>query len=885
MLKISEVRCNYQKGRIVVQDLPQISWILESDNRNVVQTAYQIQIARELDFCHCCYDSNKVISDQSSGIRPEEFKLEPVTRYYVRVRVWDNKKEESEFSEPIDFLSPISPSEGWKADFISAEKPESENDSSGVMVRKEFCLSRHPKQAWLFSTALGLYEVYVNGERVGEDEMMPGWTSYHKHLLYQSYDVTEILREGKNALGALIGAGWYKGKMGFQRFRNLYGKETAFSAELHLIYEDGTREVLRSDDTFSGTKAPILFSEIYDGETYDARLEQKGFASPGFVEDGWIKVHKIPCDRSVIVPQEGCTIRKMNLLPARRLFKTPKGELVLDFGQNLTGWVEFKVRGAISGDRIELNCFEVLDADGNVYTENLRTAKQTIIYFCKGDQEETYHPKFSFQGFRYVRVAEWPGNVNPEDFVAQAVHSDMEETGTFHCSNQQLNQLHHNILWSMKGNFLDVPTDCPQRDERCGWTGDAEIFSRTSSYLMNVYPFFKKWLKDLSCDQAEDGAVTHIVPDILTGYTGDNWLVKDWTGGGAAWGDAAVIIPYVLYQQYGDLDIIKRQYSSMRQWIQYIYNHSEGLIWCKGRQFGDWVALDAEEGSYYGATPNNLVSTAYFAYSTGLLAEMSEAIGERKDAENYRKLRIAIKNAYIKEFFDDKGSLKAQTQTAHIVSLYFDLVPEEYREKTVQGLLNLLKIENGHLVTGFVGTPYFCFALSQNGHVKEAYELLLKDDFPSWLYQVKKGATTIWEHWDGIKPDGSMWSAGMNSFNHYAYGAVGEWMYRVIAGLDTEKGSGFSKSLISPRIGEELDYARGSVKTIHGSLKTYWERNNNIVTLCVTVPANTTAKIQLPDAKRVINSDTIDFDTEDGIIQGTTGSGNYKIEFECTSCD
>jgi alpha-L-rhamnosidase len=522
-----------------------------------------------------------------------------------------------------------------------------------------------------------------------------------------------------------------------------------------------------------------------------------------------------------------------------------------------------------------------LDADGNAYFDNLRGAKESLIYYFGDEEEIEYHPSFTFQGFQYARIASWPGVPRKEDFVAQVVHSYMEPTGSFECSNPDVNQLHHNVLWGLKGNFVDVPTDCPQRNERLGWTGDAQIFSRTASYLMNTYEFFSKWLVDVAADQTEEGGVAHVVPNLLNETTvKDDWLLSQGTHSAAAWADVAVIMPWSMYMNFGDREIIKKQYPSMKAWIDFMKNHAVDDIWNYKLQFGDWVALDAEEGSYFGATPNDLTCTAYYAYSTGLFVKMAESIGQTEDVKEYSALYQRIVEKSRDTFFLPDGSMTVQTQTAHILALYFNLAPVDKRDIVVNALLKLLEKENGHLVTGFVGTPYFCHALSQNGHTKEAYELLLKEDFPSWLYQVKMGATTIWEHWDGKKPDGSMWSADMNSFNHYAYGAIAEWLYRVVGGIDSdERNPGFKHSIIYPHISDNLKYAETKYETPYGLILTRWEINNNNISLQVFVPHNTTAQIILDGAVDIIHPDGLDFTATDGSYQAKAGSGRYQIEY------
>ena len=880
MLKVKQILIDYLKDPVGVTEVPQFSWELESGDRGVRQRSYHLQVSRGADFGELIYDSGEVQSDQSAQVRPQALRLISAARYYARVRVAAENGEDSCWSAPATFVTGLLGEEEWSAAFISGETEEHAGESDSRYLRSEFCVEGNVLEAYACTTALGLYHFYLNGKKVGEDEMAPGWTSYHNQLMYQVYDVTEYLRQGVNAAGAFVGAGWYKGVMGFVGNRNNYGKQTAFLGQLILRMEDGSTRVVATDGSWKSCRGPAVFSEIYDGETYDARLEQKGWNEPGFDENGWEPVQILEQDFSVLRAQAGCRVRVMDRLPAGKIFTTPEGDLVVDFGQNLTGWIETRVKGR-PGDKLQLHCFETLDADGNVYTANLRLAKETLTYICGEGGETVYRPWFSFQGFRYAKIEAFPGTPCPEDFTACAVHSQMEETGTFHCSNPLLNQLQHNITWGLKGNFLDVPTDCPQRNERLGWTGDAQIFCRTASYLMNTYTFFSKWLKDVAADQMEDGGVPHVVPDIVTGCSDTDWLVGQGTYGAAAWGDVAVINPWTLYLTYGDRKILEDQYDSMKAWIDFMQAHeNEEGIWSFQLQFGDWVALDAEEGSYFGATPTDLTCTAYYAYSSGIFAKIAGVLGREEDASFYQSLHNRIVKVFQEHYFDRDGNLTAQTQTAHIVALYFGLVPEEYQEKTACALVRLLKKENGHLVTGFIGTPYFCHALSSSGHLKEAYELLLKEDFPSWLYQVKAGATTVWEHWDGIKPDGTMWSPDMNSFNHYAYGAIGEWLYRVAAGIEIDENApAYRHSILHPRMGGGLTEVSASYHSVYGKVAVNWKQDQEKVTLDITVPHNTTATVRLDSAKQVLEGDGVDFAPGNGFLEGRAGSGNYRFIF------
>lgn len=884
MLQITKMRVNYEAQPIGITGIPDFSWSLVSGMPDTVQTDYRLELAQDEAFTQMVYEKQEKTS-RSQHHRYPDISLRPMCRYYWRVRVWDNHGQDSGYSAPGSFVTALMETREWKGEFISAEQPEDREDSKGTCLRRCFPIEGEVAHAYVCCTALGLYQLYLNGERVGEDELTPGWTSYQKHLCYQMYDVTEHLQDVREGcLGVMLGAGYYKGKMGFLHLRNNYGEQTAFLGQLHIRYRDGREQVIGTDQSWKGTDAPVLFSEIYDGEIYDAGQEIAGWNRPGSCGGTWREVTVIPYDKSALISQCGSKVGVMERLPAQKLFYTPRGELVVDFGQNMAGWVQVTLHHTKPGEQLKLRCFETLDKDGNVYTDNLREAKAAFTYFCKGSETEVCQPHFTYMGFRYAQLLCVPGELEKEDMTALVLYSRMEQTGAFRCSSPLLNQLWSNITWSMKGNFVDIPTDCPQRDERMGWTGDAQIFCRTASYIMNTYVFFEKWLADVKADQTPEGGVPHMVPDIITPNIGkqEDWLLSQGTHSAAAWADVAVLNPWNLYLTFGDKQILEEQYESMRSWIRFMESHAEGIIWNYRLQFGDWVALDAEEGSYYGATPNDLTCTAYYAYSTGIFSKIAELLGHQEDAEYFGGLAKRIREGFAEQFFDpETGGMTVQTQTAHIIALYFDLTPEPYREQTVKELLELLEKENGHLVTGFVGTPYFTHALSRNGHLKEAYELLEKEDFPSWLYQVKRGATTIWEHWDGLKPDGSMWSPDMNSFNHYAYGAIGEWLIRVVGGLEAEEQEpGYHRIRFCPRPGGSLDWAEAEYESGYGRISSRWEREGACIRYRFEVPANTSARICLEEVERVLEAGPgireITGGAE-GVWEAEAGSGIHEI--------
>ena len=883
MLNVTKLTFDHETAPVGLDHAPVFGWQLTGDCRDIRQTMAQLQIAMTPDFAAPVFDQvlpgKNSIAVQAAGFAPRA-----LTRYYARVRIKADTAaglQTSDWSAPGSFVTALlDPEREWRAAFISAEDADTCRESSaGTMVRGDFAVRPGIRAAYACTTALGLYNFYLNGTKVSTDEMTPGWTSYNRRLLYQTYDVTALLHPGTNRAGAMLGAGWYKGVMGLTRARNNYGDRTAFSMQLTLQYDDDTTEIVTTDASWQGTTAPVTFSEIYHGEEYDAALELPGWAdaaAPDAAPAGrWHGVETVTYPAAQLYAQAAGKVSVRNRLPAQRIFTTPAGETVVDFGQNMAGRVEITATGG-PGDVAELRCFEELDADGNAYLANLRKARTIMRYKFAQPGTVTWHPQFTYMGFRYALVVQWPGTPRAENFTACTLHTAMEPAGQFQCSEPLVNGLHHNITWGLKSNFLDVPTDCPQRDERLGWTGDAQIFSETACWLADTWTFYTKWLTDLVADQLPDGGVTDVVPNIEEHHTEGNWLMRTSPYGMSGWADAATIIPWVVYKMYGDASILRNQYASMCRWVDFMTAHTRGNLFTFMTQLGDWVALDAEPGSFFGATPTALTSQAYYALSARILALTASVLGKAADTEKYTAVYKNAKDAFIKNFFDAEGTLTAQTQTAHILALRFDLTPEKWRAKTVQRLLQLLDERGGHLVTGFLGTPYFCAALSENDCLKQAYDLLLKKDFPGWLYQVAQGATTVWEHWDGRRPDGTMWSAGMNSFNHYAYGAVGAWLYSTVLGLGQQAGTaGFTAARLAPRPGGGLNWAEGWHETPLGRYALRWEKDAVKTNVTFSVPANAEAELVLEPGAQVIATDGIAF------TNGTArvGSGTYTVQY------
>jgi len=607
---------------------------------------------------------------------------------------------------------------------------------------------------------------------------------------------------------------------------------------MKIEYADGSTDWIISDETWKSSTGSILASEIYNGESIDAGKEKTGWTKTGYADADWSGVRLKTGPQPNLVATYNEPVKKQESIAPVKVFKTPAGEQVIDFGQNLVGWVQLRVKGK-PGDQIIISHAEVLDKTGNFYTDNLRAAKQTNTYILKGEGEELFEPHFTFQGFRYIRVTGYPGELKAENFKAIALYSDMKPTGIFTCSNPLLNQLQHNIQWGLKGNFLDVPTDCPQRDERLGWTGDAQAFARTATFNMQVNNFFAKWLKDLAADQLPNGSVPFVIPNVL----------GPGAAGACGWADAATIIPWTMYLAYADKRILEEQYPSMQAWVGYMEKVSKNDLWNTGFHFGDWLFYSEEDDNSgrSAVTDRYLIAQCFYAYSTQLLINAARVLGKTEDAARYQILLGKIKEAFLKEYVAPNGRLASNTQTAYVLALQFDLLPEASRPQAVERLAENIRQYGNHLTTGFLGTPYLCHVLSRFGKTDLAYTLLLQESYPSWLYPVKKGATTIWERWNGIKTDGSFETPGMNSFNHYAYGAIGDWMYRVVAGLDTdEEGPGYKKIRVQPHIGGNLTHAGATLETYYGKAGSSWSISNDSLELNVIIPVNTRATVVIP---------------------------------------
>ncbi len=874
--------CEYFTNPIGIDvQKPRLSWKIFSDQENVSQIAYEIRVANSVSELNrtnrLVWSSGKVNSSQSVNVEYQGPALQSSQRVYWQVRIWDNQNKATKWSAPAYWETGLLDPSAWSASWITMEnEKEMEGSKPCHFLRKEFSTSKKVKSARIYASALGLYELYLNGEKVGDELFTPGWTSYKNRIQYQTYDVTSMLKT-RNALGAALGDGWYRGNIGFRGQNSYYGKKLALIAQLQITYTDGTNEVVNTDESWKATTGPLIFSDIYNGETYDARLEMPGWATVSFDDGSWGKVSELNHPKNTLIAPQSNPVRAVEEIAPVEIITTPKGETVFDMGQNMVGWVRLKVKGN-KGHAVTLKFAEVLDKEGNFYIDNLRAAKVTDTYILKGDGEETYEPWFTFHGFRFVKIENFPGTPQLDDITGVVIYSDMEPTGDFACSEPLINQLQHNIEWGQKGNFLDVPTDCPQRDERLGWTGDAQVFFPTSAFNFNVAPFFTKWMKDVAADQGADGKVMHVNPDVLNG-----------NGGATGWSDVAVIIPWQMYLTFGDKRILEVQYPSMAGWIDYMKGRAgDDYLWTGDFHYGDWLAFATNRSDYPGATTEkDLIATAYFSYSSGLMSRIAGILGKSADAKMYSELSENVKKAFNNAFVTPSGRLVSHTQTAYALALAFNLLPDNLVPKAAEFLAGDVD-KFKHLTTGFLGTPLLCKTLSDFGYEELAFMLLTRKDYPSWLYPVTQGATTIWERWDGQKPDGTFQNPGMNSFNHYAYGAIGDWLYKYVAGIDFDpEQPGYKHFSLAPHPGGGLTHARAVYQSMYGEIKSDWKIENNEMVYEVTIPANTTATITLPSAtpgKVLLNSGSlssksVDAQEKNGNTTFNLGSGNYRFSY------
>ncbi len=926
---VSNLRCEFLSNPLGIDaPNPRLSWIIQSKARGWKQSAYRIEVASSADLLNRgradLWRSGRVKSSQTLGVRYAGKPLASGTRAFWRVQVWDGRGTSAPSSSVATWGMGLPRASDWKSQWISANTPR-DTVVEGVVLpppmvlRKSFDVAKPVRRATLFSSARGVYEMRLNGSKVGDEVLAPGWTDYARRIQYQAYDVTGQLKTGANAIGALVGDGWNSGYVGFSRRRDLYGTMPALRAQLDVEFRDGTHQLVSTDSSWQGATGPIEYSDMLMGEHFDARKQQPGWDTASFNASSWTsamlapatvasgvvdvtallrarvqngalsvvagndlagdpayltlkrlrveytlggvpksrtfaenETMRLPADGesgalsitratygaldqaprgpAALVATRGPAVRVTQNLRPVKITQSAPGTWIFDMGQNMVGVARLKVRGA-AGTSVKMRFAEMLNPDGSIYTTNLRSARATDTFICSGSGLETWEPFGTFHGFRYVEVSGFPGTPTLDAITGRVIGSDIRQTGSFTCSSPLVNQLQRNIDWGQRGNFLSIPTDCPQRDERLGWMGDAQIFARTASFNRDVSAFFEKWMRDVEDGQAGDGGFPDVAPRKV-----------DEANGAPAWGDAGVIVPWTMYQAYGDKQIVDDNWNAMTRWMGYIGEENPDGLWMKkrGNDFGDWLSIGAD-------TDKDVLATAYYAYDAQLMAQMARATGRRAEAAKYEALFGRIKTAFNRAFVSSDGQVKGRTQTAYLLALRFNLLPEPMRALTAGHLVNDIKAKNNHLSTGFVGVGYLCPTLTATGHNDVAYQLLQQDTFPSWGFSIRHGATTIWERWDGWTPEKGFQDPGMNSFNHYSLGSVGEWLFGDVAGIRTDPNyPGFERIEIAPHPGPGLTFADAKFDSVRGWVESHWKTGANTFSLDVSIPANTSATVRVP---------------------------------------
>lgn len=891
-MKIHSLRCEYHTQPhanpiVIDRPSPRLSWKLSSEQRSSAQTAYQIEVASTPALLRQnvadLWKSGKVPSSSTTHILYAGKPLASRQEAFWRVKIWDEKSLSTGWSEVASWEMGLLEPGDWQAQWIEG-RPMGSNWSltPAPYLRKSFVLpDKSIRKARLYISAIGLFEAYLNDRKIHEEVLCPGWTDFNKRVAYHAYDIKDFLQAGPNAIGSILGDGWGAGRVGNKGRGECYARKPSLIAQVEIVYEDGTLETIVTDSSWKTTTGAFVENDLMDGEYYDARLEINGWTEPTFNDSEWLPVlNPQPAGTRNLVARRGVPVRRqMELYPIAPP-KHVKDCWVFDLGQNMVGWARIKLKNR-AGSAIKIRYAEMLKEDGYPYYENLRSARVTDIFTCATDEVETYEPTFTFHGFRYVCLHGpiWDGDqgIPPIDAVTGiVVHSDTPPTGKLETSEKLINQLQSNIQWGQRGNFLEVPTDCPQRDERLGWTGDAQVFIRTATYNMDVASFFTKWIEDLRDSQAASGSYPCIAPYL-------DFTAND---GRPAWGDAGIICPWTIYLAYGDTGILAEQYESMVKYMDFlltktwngIHRHRKVESWAG---FEDWLAHNAR-------TPGELIGTAFLAHDAGLMSKIAKLLGKPGDEKKYSELRQKTSEAFCRRFVTQEGLVSAHTQTGYLLALHFDLLPENLRQGAVDELVEEIKHRGNHLSTGFVGTPYLLHVLSRFGHADLAYTLLHQESFPSWLFSVLQGATTMWERWDSYSHEKGFGNVGMNSFNHYAYGAVGDWMFPKIGGIDLDPEiPGFQHVIMKPVVGGKIRWAKAEFDSIHGLISSHWEKDEKGFQWKILLPANTRATIHIPAAqgakvlengKAAVTADGLkSLGSSEGYEIFEAGSGSYQF--------
>jgi alpha-L-rhamnosidase len=851
-LSVHETRVEYlenPEGIDVLQ--PRFSWILKGEGRNRSQTAYQIVVASSQENLSEdnfeIWDSGKIASNQTNQIAYEGVPLTSGTKYYWQVRVWDETDNPSQWSPPAYWSMGLLKFSNWKGIFIGHDVGYDKTDKYDSLylpparyLRKSFAVNKKIKKATAYTTALGLYELRLNGNKVGDDYFLPGWTDYNKRLYYQTFDITERLQEGENVFGAIIADGWYAGYIGYallvrlDKVREFYGVNPSFMGQIQIEYEDGSTEIIASDTSWKANEGPTREADIIMGETYDARLENSGWDAPNYDDSKWKKPKVYTYPNGKLEAHPGTKVKNTEVLKPIAMTEPSAGTYVFNLGKNIAGIASLKVKGP-KGTKVRLRFGEILKSDGNIQTKNLRKARATDTYILKGEGQETWQPKFTYHGFQYVEVTGYPGKPTLDAITGLVLSSIETNASTFKASNPMNNTLFENIKTTQSANFFEVPTDCPQRDERLGWTGDAQIYMRSASYNSDVAAFMTKFLIDLDDAQRWYGAYPNFAP---FPYSRPNQYAP-------AWMDAGIIIPYNMYKVYNDTRILEYMYAGMEKFMEFQEDASTNFLRPGGgNNWGDWLAVNEE-------TSHDFIGASFYGYDAKLMAEMAEALGKKEDAAKYQKLFENIKKAFAEKYILENGRTSEDTQTTYALALYFDLFPDALAEKGAARLAEKIEKNGFKFATGFLGTKHVMLALSKYGYDDISYKIFQQTEYPSWGYSVENGSTSIWERWNSYTKDDAANSdinAKMNSFSHYAFGSVAEWMFQHAVGIDTED-TGYRNIVIKPAISKEMDFMKGSYKSINGTIASAWYWKGNKVEMNIEIPVNTKAKVHIPTGK------------------------------------
>lgn len=890
LLKIKNLRIEYHENPQGIDiEKPRFSWVLEAEGKNRSQSAYQIVVASSAEKLNAgdwdIWDSGNVISRNTNQIVYNGASLESGSKYFWKVRVWDESGIVSDWSSQEHFSMGLLKFSDWDAKFIGLDVGHQTGNKYGSLylpparyLRKSFNVQKKIKKATAYTTALGLYELRLNGSKVGDYYFLPGWTDYNKRVYYQTFDITLNLKFGENVIGAVVADGWYSGYVGYallvhlDKVRGFYGENPSFMGQIIIEYEDGSREIIVSDGSWKASQGAIREADILMGETHDARMDNVGWDAPGFDDSGWknSKTYTHPNGRLQAYP--GSLIEERERLPSVSVTEPKPDIYVFDLGKNIAGIAELKIKGSV-GTEIELKFGEMLNADGTVLTKNLRRARATDTYILSGEGVEEWQPKFTYHGFQYVQVKGLSSKPDLDMITGIVLSSIETNTSSFNSSSSMNNSLFENIKTTQSANFFEVPTDCPQRDERLGWTGDAQIYCRSAAYNADVSAFFTKFLIDLDDAQRWYGAYPNFAP---FPYSRPDQYAPGWM-------DAGVIIPYNMYKVYGDTRIVEFMYPGMQKFMNFQEDASTDYLRPGGgNNWGDWLSVKE-------TTSHDFIGASFYGYDAALMAQMSLVLGKKEDHEHYKALFENIKKAFTKKYILENGYTTEDTQTSYALALYFDLYPEELAAKGAARLAEKIRLNSNKFSTGFLGTKHVMLALSKYGYHDLSYKLFKQTEYPSWGYSVVNGSTSIWERWNSYTKDAdanSSMNAAMNSFSHYAFGSVAEWMFMYAVGIDTDN-AGYKNIIIKPAISKEMDFIEGSYNSINGLIKSSWKWRNNTIVMDVTIPSNTKAKIFIPTThlnSLKENNQKIDKDSnikfleyKDGLASLEVGSGTYSF--------